>query len=124
MGDDFDRIRRELAVLCRRKSARTSDWSAQRPTEWRPNTVIDPTSDSPFTNVGAWEFVASQLENGVELELVQLEKPPGSSGYVFKILLGNRQLYVKLQLGSGKVFGRSFHYSTESIRSTREAGNE
>ena len=124
LGDDFESIRRQLAVLCQRKKARTSEWSIRCPTEWQPTTVIDPQSGSPFTDAAAWEFVAEKLGNDWELESVQLEKPPGSTGYVLKIPLGDRQLYVKLQLGAGKVIGRSFHYSKETNRSPKEADNE
>lgn len=124
MGADLERIRHQLVVLCQRKKARTSEWSIHCPTEWQPTTVIDPQSGLPFTDAGAWEFVAESLENGLELETVQLEKPPGSIGYVLKIPVGDRQLYVKLQLGAGKVVGRSFHYSTETNHSTRETDNE
>jgi len=124
MGDDIESIRHQLVVLCRRKKARTSFWSVSCPTEWQPNTVTDPRSGSPFTDVGAWEFVADKLEVGLQLELVQLEKPPGSTGYVLKILLNGRQLYVKLQLGSGTVIGRSFHYSKKSGHSEKDVNNE
>jgi hypothetical protein len=124
MGDELEKIRHQLVVLCQRKKARTSEWSVNCPTEWQPTTVIDPQSSLPFTDAGAWEFVADQLENGAEIESLQLEKPPGSTGYVLKIPLGNKQLYVKLQLGAGKVIGRSFHYSTETNRSPKEVDNE
>lgn len=38
---------------------------------------------------------------------------PGGTGYVMEIELeaGKPMLYVKLELGSGRIFGRSFHYS-------------
>ena len=124
MGDDVESVRHQLVVLCRRKKARKSEWSVKCPTEWQPTTVIDPLTGSPFTDAGAWEFLADKLENGWELEPMQLEKPPGSTGYVLKIPLDGRKLYVKLQLGSGCVVGRSFHYSKESEHSQKEANNE
>lgn len=54
-----------------------------------------------------------QLENGHPVEVIQLDRPPGRSGYVMHVSLGPGQspLYVKLQLGAGIVIGRSFHYS-------------
>lgn len=66
-----------------------------------------------FTDASAWEFIASQLEAGHEVEEVTLEHPPGKKGYVMRIEIeaGAPRLYVKLELGSGAVFGRSFHYS-------------
>ena len=67
----------------------------------------------PFTEAGAWLFIEAKLEYGQCLEEVELEKPPGRKGYVMKIHLedGKPELYVKLQLASGKIIGRSFHYS-------------
>ena len=41
-----------------------------------------------------------------------LDKPPGRTGYVIKTAgWGEEQIYIKLELGSGKVIGRSFHLS-------------
>ena len=44
---------------------------------------------------------------------MELQKPAGAKGYVMKIYIepGQSRLYVKLQLGSGQVIGRNFHYS-------------
>ena len=63
--------------------------------------------------MAAWDLIASKLEEGHEVEAVQLREPPGRTGYVMKIELeaGKPMLYVKLELGSGRIFGRSFHYS-------------
>ncbi len=44
---------------------------------------------------------------------MMLEQPEGKTGYVMKVLLGTKMVYIKLELGSGKVIGRSFHYSEE-----------
>ena len=67
---------------------------------------------SLFTEDGAWQFVADLLDAGQPLTEVALEKPPGKKGYVMKIpVKGWRPIYIKLQLGSGQVFGRSFHHS-------------
>lgn len=64
----------------------------------------------PYTRTGAWDEVRSQLEGGCVLTKVVLDKPKGKSAYTFhfKDARGNR-IYVKLQIGSGTVFGRSFH---------------
>ena len=109
-------IRRELIVLARRRHARTSQFSRNRPTNWCPGQVRNPhgTLDRYFTKAGAWEFIATRLEAGHPVEIVELRKPPGAKGYVMKIDIepGQPQLYVKLQLQSGKIIGRSFHYST------------
>ena len=69
--------------------------------------------DTHFTDSTAWEFIARRLECGEDVEVIELDKPKGAKGYVMTIALqpGVPALYVKLQLGSGKIIGRSFHYS-------------
>jgi hypothetical protein len=47
----------------------------------------------------------------IALEEVLLASPPGKTGYVVEAALNERSLYVKVQLGAGKIIGRSFHYS-------------
>ncbi len=57
-------------------------------------------------------FSADLLDAGEPLKEVSLNKPPGKKGYVMEIpVKGWRPIYIKLQLGSGQVFGRSFHHS-------------
>jgi len=84
-------------------------------TDWRPGQVRNPDGilDRYFTDTAAWELIADRLEAGHPVEIVELRKPPGATGYVMKIDIEPDQhpLYVKLQLGSGKIIGRSFHYS-------------
>ena len=110
-----DSIRRQLVVLARRRRARTTEFTRDRPTDWRPGQVRNPAGvlDTHFTDAAAWELIASKLEDGHPVETVKLEKPPGATGYVMEIDIepGRPPLYVKLQLGSGKIIGRSFHYS-------------
>lgn len=69
--------------------------------------------DSHYTDAAAWDLIASRLEAGHDVKTVELRKPEGKRGYVMKIALEMEQplLYVKLQLGSGRIIGRSFHYS-------------
>ena len=45
------------------------------------------------------------------MECVILEQPPGKKGYVMKPDIGAKSVYIKFQMGAGKVIGRSFHYS-------------
>lgn len=108
-------IRQQLAELARYKSTRTTAFSPDRPTDWRPEQVPNPQGilDRYFTDASAWDLVVSKLEEGHLVEEIELEVPPGKKGYVMIIELpdADRSLYVKLQLGSGKVIGRSFHYS-------------
>ena len=92
-----------------------TEFSTDHPTDWRPGQVRNPNGmlDTYFTEATAWEFIASKLEGDHPVEVIELRKPAGAKGYVMKIDIEPRQprLYVKLQLGSGKVIGRSFHYS-------------
>ena len=105
-------IRRDLARLCRSRKTRTAEFSRHQPTQWQPFKTIHPETKETFTEDGAWQFVADLLEAGAPLREVTLEKPPGKTGYVMKIpVKGWRPIYIKLQLGSGQVFGRSFHHS-------------
>ena len=90
-------------------------FSRDRPTDWRPTEVRNPDGllDAHFTDSTAWELIAARLEVGAEVEVIELRQPPGAKGYVMKMELGTDvpKLYVKLQLGAGKIIGRSFHYS-------------
>lgn len=113
--------RRQLALLARRPRSRKTEFSPRAPTKWQPQQVRNPEEPeggfSPyFTDGAAWELIADKLGAGHDVEVVELRKPPGAKGYVMKICLGPNEplLYVKLQLGSGKVFGRSFHYTDRS----------
>jgi hypothetical protein len=109
----LDDIRRELAVLCRRSWCRNLGW----PRDWRPGTVVDPhdADQQVFTEAGAWEFIAELLEAGHPIQGIELENPAGKKGYVLVANGGEKRpdIYIKLQLGSGKVIGRSFHYSSK-----------
>ena len=113
-----DAIRSQLALLARRPYARKTAFTASVPTDWRPQQVRNPSGelDEYFTDAAAWELIAAKLEQGHPMEEVTLRKPPGRTGYVMKFRLAgdDRLVYVKLQLGSGTVIGRSFHYSEYS----------
>lgn len=75
--------------------------------------MLDPENDQPFTDEGAWEYITTILEQSHEIEQVVLENPKGKIGYVLKIRdnKNGKTIYIKLQIGSGVVYGRSFHYS-------------
>ena len=107
--------RRQLVTLARRRDARIATFSRERPTDWRPTEVRNPHGvlDTYFTDSTAWALVAARLEHGEEVKVIELRQPKGAKGYVMLIDLGSDvpELYVKLQLGAGKIFGRSFHYS-------------
>ncbi len=108
-------IRKQLAILARKGKTRTTLFTNDRPTDWRPGQVRNPNGilDDYFTEAAAWEFIATNIESGHCVEVVELKKPAGAKGYVMKIDIEPEvpKLYIKLQLGSGKIIGRSFHYS-------------
>ena len=107
--------RSQLVDRARSRRSRTAAFTRDRPTDWGPTGVRNPYGvlDPYFTHSTAWEFIASRLEAGEEVEVIEVQKPAGTKGYVMKIDLGLDvpKLYVKLQLGASKVIGRSFHYS-------------
>ena len=108
MPADMDAIRHQLIVLAKRRSCRVLGW----PRDWRPTQVLNPKDGRPFTPVGAWEYIVELLEQQVPIEPKTLDAPElGKTAYIIKSPLGTRTLYIKLQLGSGCVIGRSFHYS-------------
>lgn len=109
-----DDLRSRLAKLCRSRRHREAEFSKKRPIRWHPTSVCEPNSTVPFTEAGAWEFIACLIEDGTEIEEIILDKPPGKTGYVM-IAQGNynEQIYIKLELVGEKVFGRSFHISGE-----------
>lgn len=83
------------------------------PRDWRPQEVRNPASLEVFTERGAWHLIADLLERGQPVEVVILDNPKGKTGYVMLADIGADVplLYIKFQLGSGVVIGRSFHYS-------------
>jgi hypothetical protein len=73
--------------------------------------VVNPEDGQPFTEPAAWNLIAELLEGGEPMECVELAQPLGKTGYVLLPSLGGRKVYIKFQLGGGKIIGRSFHYS-------------
>jgi hypothetical protein len=114
MSRDLGSIRHQLVVLARSRKTRVVEWSREMPTDWRPYQIRNPITGDFFTQDGAWHFIADLLESGHPIEEIILCQPPGRRAYVMLVELGPKlpKLYIKLQLGSGKVIGRSFHYST------------
>ena len=105
-------------LRARRSRTRTATSTVKRPTKWPPTEVCNPDGwlDTHFTVTTAREFIATKLEEGEPVEVIELNRPKGAKGYVMKIELrpGEPKLYMKLQMGSTKVIGRSFHYSDRS----------
>src|SRR5947207_14558095 len=108
-----DSVRRQLGLLCGRARSRIVGSPRQgKPSDWRPGEVVAP-DGQPFTRVGAWEYIAELIDQGQPIREMELEEPKGKTGYVMEVDMGKDApvLYVKLELGSGIVIGRSFHYS-------------
>lgn len=109
----LDGIRAELIRLCGSQRTRRVPRSPEVPCRWFPWETRDPNTDQPFTEAGAWEFVRNALMANHPIEVVELTKPAGKAGYVMHLPggPGRPPIYVKLQIVSGFVYGRSFHIS-------------
>ena len=107
-------IQTQLFKLVRSRKSRTTLWTVDSPTDWRPTSVHNPQGDfdEHFTDASAWELIASELKNECKVYSVALERQSGKFAYLLEIDLGGDEppVYVKIQLGSGMVIGRSFHY--------------
>lgn len=111
---DLDWVRAEIVRRARNKNLRTVEFTPDRPSHWSPRQVMTPEFGLPFTDVAAWQFIAEQAESGAKIEVIPLENPPGSVGYVMTAVGGNGKadIYIKIELGGdGGILGRSFHYS-------------
>jgi hypothetical protein len=114
MDDEIDpSTRRELATLAHRPRSRSVGKPPAAPSDWKPFTVANDDSFSgTFSDQSAWDFIGELLAAGEPVRCIRLRVPPGRKGFVMKPTLADgRVLYIKLQLGSGAVIGRSFHYS-------------
>jgi hypothetical protein len=104
--------RRQLARLARQKKRRRIP--RELPCSWLPGTVLDPGSNQPFTDAGAWELIAQLLDDfeGQAVRVQTLDHPAGVVAYVMEYPLPLRNLYIKVHYGNGpSILGRSFHYS-------------
>jgi hypothetical protein len=67
----------------------------------------------PFTEAGAWNYIADLLETGHECIAQELDKPPGTIGYVLIAdgYAGYPKTYIKVTMSGHYINGRSFHLS-------------
>lgn len=105
--------RRRIAGLARNRGCRTSTYTVARPCDWRPHQTdsqLDPAY--PFTDAGAWDFIATHVESGGELYLTELQQPKGRNAYVIFVPPSQRWrgLYIKFELTHPGLWGRSFHH--------------
>ena len=113
--DVDDQIREMLRRRCCQRHTRVSVFSTAMPTDWRPQTLLHPQRPAEyFTDDSAWQFVAERIAAGAPIERIVLQMPLGKMGYVLKVsgCPPVSVIYIKLQLGSSNVIGRSFHAST------------
>ena len=47
----------------------------------------NPEGGLPFSDPGAWDLIASKIESGHQVEIVELQKPKDATGYVMLIEL-------------------------------------
>jgi hypothetical protein len=74
-------IRSQLARAARNPRLRNRGaFGPGRPTKWHPAKVINPEGglDAPFTLAGAWGLIASKLESGHHVDVIDLRKPLGA----------------------------------------------
>ena len=115
--DALDVVRKKMLDLL--EAERTfSKWSEERPTDWRPASVTNPNSvlGMTFTDKTCWGFIEELLQDKHPLEPITLKEPPGEKAYVmlFETESGPSDIYIKLQIIKGQLWGRSFHYSDRS----------
>lgn len=115
MAEASIEIRRAIVLLAPRKDARIVPMSAEMPCRWFPTEVENPnTPGYPFSEPGAWRFIAELANTMHPIEEILLKKPPNTKAYVMIYTVSNSDsIYIKVQLRGNKIYGRSFHYSTK-----------
>ena len=110
--DGLHSIRRQLIKRAERRKAWVVNFTPESPIKWKPYSTIDPRTGECFTESSAKEFVTETLrDEKIPLTEIVLGKPPGKRGYEIIVETEFGPIYIKLQLGSGRIIGRSFHYS-------------
>jgi hypothetical protein len=112
MADASASERAEMIRRAGSRKTRRASFSPERPTKWHPTSLLHPEGGEPFTVDNCWAFIAAAIGAGTPVEAIELRKPQGKRGYVMKLQgHGGVVIYVKLQLLSDVVLGRSFHQS-------------
>ncbi len=105
---------RQLRQLCESKRTRAA---ARANHKWHPGSVKRPGSDDYFDTESAWAFIHDCLAGGCEVEVIEMDNPPGKKGFViFAQSAGQERIYIKLEFARNIVIGRSFHISDEKRR--------
>jgi len=81
--------------------------------------VLNPETGLPFTDAGAWNFIADLLDAGHPIVEVRLRRPPGETAFEMVVDMGKNasQIYIKVQIMKGLICGRSFHHSYRARKS-------
>lgn len=113
---DWEKRKPELIRLARNRGTRNTAWSPSIPCDWAPQSVWDPRFDMFFTDEGAWNYIVDLLESGHVFTEVKMHKPPDTIAYETCAHLSTNggEIYIKVQVLRGRIFGRSFHNSTKT----------
>ncbi|MCJ8322773.1 MAG: hypothetical protein HRU29_01700 [Rhizobiales bacterium] len=105
-------LRKETLIAL--KKGRWQLGGKRRPTNWVPQTVKRSDGFEDYhTHYSARQLLEDELSKGVEVFEMSLDHPPNGTGYYFEIPIKDsvEKLYVKFEIVSGCVIGRSFHIS-------------
>lgn len=112
MGAASQQDRAELVRRAGSRRTRRIGFTPARPVKWHPTTLIHPAWGEPFTTDNCWSFIAAAIADGAPVEEIVLRHPPGKRAFVLKLPgAGGLTIYIKLELLSDVVLGRSFHES-------------
>jgi len=109
--DEWSKLRPEIVKLSRDPRNRYNTHSPSLPCDWAPGTILNPESDMPFTEAGAWGLICDLLAGSHPFTQVNLRVPPVCKAYetTHRLRPNLPLIYIKIQLYKGKVYCRSFH---------------
>ena len=74
-------IARELMLNLLRKGRFSAEFTTNAPIVWKPERVRDCRPNQyfdNFTRYSCWEYIEEILASGHEIEIITMDKPPGS----------------------------------------------
>jgi hypothetical protein len=110
-------VRRDLIRFSREVRRRKAQHTSEYPSRWHPTGITNPLTGCVFSDAGAWDWIAEQLEAGIDAWRLVLDQPPGKIAWYFTVPTphNSEPIYIKLQHCGDHVRGRSFHYSERRI---------
>jgi hypothetical protein len=111
---DVESVRLALASMCRDPAKRIIARNLELENFWAPYTVRNPDTFMPFTDAGAWDFIADCLEANVKTTCIPpSEKYPDHAYYLVEGARTGQAIYMKIAIRPGlkHVIGVSFHNS-------------